>query len=124
LSHDAVVLRPSFAPDATTAVLAAYVALAATPFVAARSHRWFWEGSHRTAPVATGVFIALLVALVFRRRWAWILLVLFEVAVAVSFAVDFVRGDLAWIWFALNLASLALLLSAPMRRYVRRDSLG
>jgi Na+/proline symporter len=96
-------------------VLAAFVAFAATPFVFAAAHASFWQ-RHSPAPPATALGAALLVALVTRRRWAWLLLVLSYGFVVVSFA---------WKWgstvlFVVDLIALALLVSAPMRRYVGR----
>jgi uncharacterized protein (TIGR03382 family) len=93
--------------------VAAFVAFAAAPFVSAAAHASFWQG-HSPAPTATALAAALLVALVTRRRWAWLLLVLLHGFVVVSFA---------WKWgstvlFVVDLIALALLVSAPMRRYV------
>jgi hypothetical protein len=90
--------------------------LAAVPFVLAATHAWFWQDEHSTAPVAGVVVAGLLVALVLRQRWAWRLLVVFEAAILVSFAFDFTAVSA----LLLNLASLALLVSPPMRRHVRR----
>jgi hypothetical protein len=97
-------------------VVAAYVSLAAAPFVFAATHASFWKHEHSAAPVASAVVAALLIALVLRQRWAWLVLVVIQVLVLLSFAFDF-AGAFA---FLLNLASMALLVSPPMRRYVRR----
>ena len=99
----------------TKLVVATYVVLAAAPFVLAATHAWFWTHEHSTAPLAGVVVAAVLIALLFRRRWAWWLLVAFAVAVLVSFAVDFTTVPALLV----NLASFALLLSPQMRRYVR-----
>jgi hypothetical protein len=100
----------------TSLVVASYVVLAAAPFVLAATHAWFWEHDHSTAPVAGVLVAVLLVALVLRQRWAWWLQVVFEAAILISFAFDFTAVS-ALLW---NLASLALLVSPPMRRNVRR----
>src|SRR3954453_22899228 len=98
----------------TRVVVVAYVVLAAAPFIVAAAHSWFWDEDHRLAPVATVIAAALLLALVMRRRWAWALLAVFEAAVLISFAFDFTNA----LALGANLASLALLVSPWMRRYV------
>lgn len=107
------------APDRRTEltqriVLAAYVVLAATPFVFAATHAWFWNHRHARAPIAAEVVGILLVALAFRRSLAWLMLVLFYCSVVISYA---------WEWagalpFVLNVTAFALLVSPAMRRYV------
>lgn len=91
-----------------------YLVLAALPFVVAAAHSWFWEHEHSTAPVAAAIWIALLVALLLRKRWAWWLLIVFQSAILISFVFDFT--DIAAL--LLNIASFGVLLSGPMRRYV------
>ncbi len=59
--------------------------------------------------------VALLFSLARGHRWAWISLVVFEGVVLISFAFDFTNA----FYFFANLTSLALLVSPPMRRYVR-----
>ena len=95
------------------AVVAGYVLLAMAPLGIAATHSGFW---HSMAPLATALFVGLLIALVLRRRWAWALLVAFDASVLISFV--FHWSD---VWaFALTLASFALLVSPQMRRYVRQ----
>ena len=94
-------------------VVAAFVVFATVPLVSAALHASFWR-AHSLAPLATAVVAILLVALVTRRRWAWILLVVFYGFVVVSFA---------WKWastvaFVVDLVVLALLVSSPMRQHV------
>jgi hypothetical protein len=94
-------------------VVTAFVVFAAAPFVSAAVHAAFWQG-HSRAPLATAIVAILLVSLVTRRRWAWVLLVLFYGFVVVSFA---------WEWasaatFVVDLIALGLLVFSPMRRYV------
>jgi hypothetical protein len=88
--------------------------LAVAPFVVAATQAWFWKHEHSTAPVAAGVFVVLLVALLLRQRWAWFLLCAFEGAVLISYAFAFTNI----VAFALDAASFALLLSPQIRRYV------
>ena len=74
------------------------------------------------ARVLPGAVFALLVAicLVRRRRWAWVVLVFIEALVLASWLID--PGP--WPYFVLNSMQLGLLLSPPMRRYLRpRDAL-
>src|SRR3989442_613468 len=106
------------ADPAARAVLLGYLLLAFAPFAVAATHSSFWERQHSTAPVAAVAFALVLMALVLRRRWAWQLLVVFEGIVLVSFVFDFTNA----LAFGSNLASFALLISPPMRRYVRLRS--
>jgi hypothetical protein len=99
----------------------AFAACALVPILIAATKSSFWERQHSMAPVAAAIYIAIVVVLVTARyRWAWILLVLFE-----GFA------DLIWIThphatvgyvlgLVLGVATLALLLSPPMRTRLRR----
>src|SRR4029077_684887 len=48
----------------TRFVLGAYVIFAVAPFGRAALHSWFWQGQHSTAPVATALYLAVVVALV------------------------------------------------------------
>ena len=101
------------------AVLVGFVVLAVAPFAyVAATRSWFWQHQYRPAPVATALFVLLVGALVFGRfRWAWWMLVAFYIAVIVGGIVDLPHYALG---LASNLAVLGFLLSAPMRRRVRR----
>ena len=101
----------------TQLVLLAYAVLALAPLVFAATHAWFWDQEHSSAPIAVGAFALLLAALLLKQRWAWLLLAVFQAAVLVSFAFDFTTVPA----LLLNAASLALLLSAPMRGYIRAE---
>jgi hypothetical protein len=101
--------------NVTRAALAAYVALALAPFLAAATSDDYWGRAFPMALIATMLFAALVGALLRRQRWAWFLLVLFDAGVLVSFAFDFTGVA----WFAMCLLSFALLISAPVRAYVR-----
>jgi hypothetical protein len=67
------------------------------------------------ALIVTIVFAALIGALLRGQRWAWFLLVLLEAGALVSFGFDFTGIA----WFAMCLLSFALLISAPVRAFVR-----
>lgn len=100
----------------TTLIVGTYLVLAIVPFVLAATHSWFWHRQHYHAPVAVAVFAILLCALLLRQRWAWFVLVFFNGFVVLSYA---------WSWtgapaFIIDGASLSLLLSPPMRCYVRK----
>ena len=96
------------------AVLATYLVLALAPFLFAATHSSFWS-QHSRAPLVTALELALLLGLALHRRGAWAVLVFFDALVVISYS---------WEWagvlgFVLNLGALAILLSPPMRRYVR-----
>ena len=93
-------------------VVTSYVGLAIAPFVYAAMHREFWEG---LAPFATLLWFALVAGVVVRRRWAWLLAVVVEVAVLLSWPFS---ADVRWFAVVLNILSLAVLVSRPMRGYV------
>jgi hypothetical protein len=95
-------------------VLVAYVLLVAEPFVFATTHAWFWRSGHLSAPIATGIVAGLLVALVYRQRWAWVLLVVLNGVVVVSH----IFGSAEIYGIIINALALVLVVSRPMRRYV------
>ena len=100
--------------NVTRAALAAYAALALAPFLVAAIGDDYWGRAFPMALVATVLFAALVGALLRRQRWAWILLVLLDAGVLVSFAFNFTGIA----WFAMCVLSFALLISAPVRAYV------
>jgi hypothetical protein len=96
----------------TRLVVAAYVVLAVEPFV----HAWFWTHKHGDKlPIATVLYAVLILGLVLRRRWAWFVLVAFDGFALLSYAWEW-SGPVSLVW---NLVAVALLVSPPMRRYVR-----
>jgi hypothetical protein len=101
--------------NVTRAALAAYATLALAPFLVAATSDDYWGRAFPMALIATVLFAALVGALLRRQRWAWILLVLLDAGVLVSFAFNFTGIA----WFAMCLLSFALLISAPVRAYVR-----
>lgn len=96
----------------TIAVLALLVLVYVLPLVRAATEAEFWRG---LAPVATLVIWGVVAALVLRRRWAWRLLVVFQVSIVFSCVIDFP----GWLAFALNALALLLLLTPQLREYTR-----
>src|SRR5690242_13135753 len=90
----------------------AYVAIALVPVIVAATHRRFW--SHGLAPLASLLYLGLLVSLLMRREWAWRLLLLLDAA---ALALTIVEGGADPSLVASTAIGLALLLSAPVRRY-------
>jgi hypothetical protein len=92
-------------------VVEAYVALALAPLIydAAQGRL-----DRQREVVATSLIVILLIGLLLRRPAAWLLLVLFDALVVISNAWDW-RGALV---LALTVATFALLVSPPMRRYI------
>src|SRR4051794_16362264 len=91
-------------------VVASYLMLAIAPLIVGATHRDFYP----VGPVAAVLMLAIYAALVLRRRWAWFVLLILDGAVLISFVFDFTT-ILAFLDVA---AGFALLVSAPMRRYV------
>jgi len=93
--------------------LTLYAVLHMLPFAwAAATWDGFWAS---VAPFSTLLALAVLVALLRRRRWAWLALIALDVVVLVSF----VWEPGAAVGFVMAAAGLALLLSPPIRAYVR-----
>jgi len=105
----------------TRFVLGAFVIFAVAPFGRAALHSWFWQSQHLTAPVATALYLAVVVALVaWRRRWAWLLLVFLDGSATATWPFDAHRFDPTHLLaFVEGVVTLALLLSAPMRQRLR-----
>jgi hypothetical protein len=94
-------------------VLMAYAVLHLQPFAwAAISWSGFW---HSVAPFSTLLALAVLLALVWRRRWAWWLLIALEAVVLLSYVRDPGEDPVG---IVMAVARLALLLSPAMRRYL------
>jgi hypothetical protein len=107
-------LTPRNLEPTTVALLGLYVALVAIPIVYAATtvnvfsvrYAYFWA--------ALVVVIGLVTALLRRRRWAWLVLLVFEASVLISFA---------WDWagipnFVLVVVRVAILTSPHVRHYV------
>jgi hypothetical protein len=102
--------------EGATLIVGAYLLLAVAPFVFAATHSWFWSHQHYRAPVSAALFAILLIALLLRQRWAWFMLVVFNGFVVVSYLWNWTEAPA----FVIDGASFALLVSPPMRRYVRK----
>ena len=101
--------------------LVAFTILTVAPFVIAAPRSWFWQPEHSTAPVATALYLMVVLALVVGRfRWVWILLALLYGLAVVPAVVHPPSSDREWLFFLLGLATFAALLSASMRQRLRR----
>jgi hypothetical protein len=96
----------------TTAIVTLLVLTYVLPLVRAATDADFWRG---VAPVATFVIWGVVAALVLRHRWAWWLLVVFQVAIVISCVIDFP----GWLASAVNALALVLLLTPQIREYTR-----
>ena len=96
--------------------LAVYAVLLMLPFIwSAATHEEFWT---TVAPFSTLLALGVLVALLRGHRWAWVVLVAFDVLILCSFVWDTVDA----VAFAMAAGRLALLLSRPVRSYVERSA--
>lgn len=93
-------------------LLAIYVVLSVVPIAVAVSHASFWDSAG--APVASLISLALVVALVRGSRAAWLLLLLFDLALIASL----VWAPAELMFVAIVVVRVALLLSPPLRRFV------
>jgi hypothetical protein len=92
----------------------AWAATVVTPLVLAvtRTRPGFWH--HTIGPTVLILFVFLIGSVLRRHRWAWFFWVAFELFIVISFTWSFSSVlDLV-----LNVVSLALLISPPMRAYV------
>lgn len=95
-------------------VAIAWAAVTYVPIiVVAAGRHGFWQ--HSLGPVTVILLTILIAGVLARRRWAWLLWVAFDAVIIVSYAWDF-TSVLALV---MDLASFALLISPPMRAYVR-----
>ena len=86
------------------------------------SHAWFWQHAHDTAPVAAALILVLLGLLLLRRRFAWWVFVAFSGIGLVSWLTHVSSHEITAGWLAgglLGLVEFGLLVSPPMRRFVR-----
>jgi hypothetical protein len=100
------------------AALSAYVVIDVLGIVAAvaATSSKAWERGGGIALVVTAIP---LIGLLMARRWAWIMCVVFT---ALSIVLTLAHGDPRPSWVVLEVLPLALLLSPPIRRYVRSGS--
>jgi hypothetical protein len=75
----------------------------------------FWQPEHSAAPIAAVALMGLVVALLYRRGWAWVVLLLVETLAAASILADY---D-GWPEALVSALGLVLLLSPQMRAYIR-----
>jgi hypothetical protein len=99
-------------------VVELYVLLAVAPLVIAAAFPSFWD--HSRNPFVAALIVILQVGNILRRSGSWFLLVLVDALMVISYTWDWVGG----VTFALNLLTLVLLFSPPMRRYVRLGETG
>lgn len=102
----------------------AFAVLWAVPLLVAAARPSFWQRAHGHAEVAVALalLLALVGALLRRSRVAWWILVASYVGGVVTWVQHVVNQGLgiAWMfWRVLMLVNIALLVSAPMRRFVR-----
>jgi len=99
-----------------------FAALSVGVLVYDAAHAWFWQRAHDTAPVAA-VLVLLLVGLLLRRsRLAWWVFALVSGIGLVTWPIHAAshRVSAAWVIGALvGVVQFGLLVSPPMRRFVR-----
>ena len=86
------------------------------------AHSTFWQRTHDTAPVAAALILLLLVLLLRRRRYAWWVFVAFSGIGLVTWIVHVSGHGVGTGWVVgglVGLAEFGLLVSSPMRRFVR-----
>lgn len=86
------------------------------------SHAWFWQHAHDTALVSAALILVLLSLLLLRRRFAWWVFVVFSGVGLVSWLAYVSSHVITSAWLVGGIAGLVefgLLVSAPMRRFVR-----
>src|SRR5262249_34832931 len=91
------------------------------PLVYAATQSWFWQ-QHSVAPTAAAIELAIVSAMLFGRyRWAWVLLTLLFGIEVIGWPLTADRFQASSIfWEVSDAAAFAALLSAPMRRRLRR----
>lgn len=103
-------------------VPAAFALLVVGTLIFDAAHSWFWQRAHDTAPVAALLLLLLLVLLLRRSRFAWWVFVAFSGIGLVTWVVH-VSGhgaSIGWVVGGLvGLVEFGLLVSSPMRRFVR-----
>lgn len=103
-------------------VPAAFALLAVGTLIFDASHAWFWQHAHDTAPVAAALILVLLGLLLLRRRFAWWVFVVFSGIGLVSWLSHVSSHEMTSAWIVgglLGLVEFGLLVSRPMRRFVR-----
>jgi hypothetical protein len=103
-------------------VLTVFAILAVAPFAYHATQSSFWEPEHSMAPFATLIDLGVVTALVVGcRRWAWFLLTLLYAWADIGWVFASHRFETRTLLFlAVNVGTLALLVSPPMRRRLKR----
>lgn len=103
-------------------VPAAFALLAVGSLIFDASHAWFWQHAHDYAPVAGAVILVLLGLLLLRRRFAWWIWVAISGIGLVSWLAHVSSHEITTAWVVgglVGLVEFGLLVSRPMRRFVR-----
>jgi hypothetical protein len=103
-------------------VVATFAATVVGSIIVSAAHSEFWQRRHDTAPVASILVLLATTALLARHRWAWWVFVILSVTGLPSYVAYGVTHDWNWatsLGLLVGFVQLALLFSAPMRRYVR-----
>jgi hypothetical protein len=103
-------------------VPAAFALLVVGTLIFAAAHGSFWQRKHDMAPVAAALILVVLGLLLQRRRFAWWVFVAFSRIGLVSWVVNLSNQRITGVWIVgglVGLLELGLLVSPPMRRFVR-----
>jgi hypothetical protein len=101
---------------------AAFVLLSIGTLIYDAAHRSFWQGAHDTAPEAALLLLLLLGLLLLRLRFAWWVFVIFSGVGLVTWVAHISLHKITTGWVVgglLGLVEFGLLISPPMRRFVR-----
>jgi hypothetical protein len=86
------------------------------------AHASFWQREHDMAPIVAALILSLLGLLLRRRRFAWWVFVAFAGIGLVSLVAHLSTQEITGAWVLgglLGLVEFGLLVSPPMRRFVR-----
>jgi len=103
-------------------VPAAFALLCVGTMIYDAAHASFWQRAHDTAPVAALFILLLLGLLLRRRRFAWWVFVVFSCIGLVTWVAHVSGRQLSTGWVVgglFGLVEFGLLVSPPMRRFVR-----
>jgi hypothetical protein len=102
--------------------LVAFVVLVIAPFAIAATRPSFWDLEHSMAPEVTVLYLLLVAAVVvWRYRWAWVLLAFFYGSAVIGWAFDSHRFATRHLLFeVVDLVVFAFFISPAMRDRLRR----